>query len=133
MKPLSGWWSCRTRAPEPVMSLPRTVADVINSHVTLELECLDRVYLNVYQPKLQTPKGVYYFLRDNYGTGAVSSHKMKSISERFLGTINDFARQNDIPVISFEKGQRKEDLAAKYLATFPSNEGILFIGKAQEK
>jgi hypothetical protein len=34
------------------MSLPRTVADVIDSHVTLELEFLDRLYLNVYQPKL---------------------------------------------------------------------------------
>ena len=41
------------------MSLPRTVADVIASHVTLELESLDRVYLNVYQPKLQTiPAGL---------------------------------------------------------------------------
>jgi|PeaSoiMetatran63_FD_contig_121_251920_length_789_multi_13_in_0_out_0_1 hypothetical protein len=39
------------------MSLPRTVADVIASYVTLELDSLDRVYLNVYQPKLQTPWG----------------------------------------------------------------------------
>lgn len=35
------------------MSLPRTVADVIREDVTLELECIDRVYLNVYQPRLQ--------------------------------------------------------------------------------
>ena len=49
------------------MSLPRTVADVIASHVTLELESLDRVYLNVYQPKLQTPRAVFYFLREHYG------------------------------------------------------------------
>src|SRR6516165_7683298 len=37
-----------TRPPEPTMSLPRTVAEVIDHHVTLELESLDRVYLNVY-------------------------------------------------------------------------------------
>jgi len=60
-----------------MMSLPRTVADVINQHVTLELESLDRVYLNVYQPKLQTPRAMYYFLREFYGQGAVSSQKMK--------------------------------------------------------
>jgi len=41
------------------MSLPRTVADVIDRHVTLELESLDRLYLNVYQPKLQTPKALF--------------------------------------------------------------------------
>ena len=34
------------------MTLPRSVADVLASHVTLELECIDRMYLNVYQPKL---------------------------------------------------------------------------------
>jgi hypothetical protein len=115
------------------MSLPRTVADVIHHHVTLELQSLDRVYLNVYQPKLQIPRGVFYFLRENYGQGAVSSHQMRAISERFLGSIHDYARQLDIPVISFEKGQRKEDVAAEYLATFSGSEGVLFIGKAQEK
>src|SRR5271157_3109071 len=84
MKPRSGWWSFRTRHPEPAMSLPRTVADVIDSHVTLELESLDRVYLSVYQPKLQTPRAVFHFLRDHYGEGAVSSHKIKAITEQFL-------------------------------------------------
>jgi hypothetical protein len=55
----------RTRPPEPAMSLPRTVAEVIDHHVTLELESLDRVYLNVYQPQLQTARAVFHFLRDH--------------------------------------------------------------------
>src|SRR5579885_2693011 len=42
----------QARPPEPAMSLPRTVAEVIDHQVTLELESLDRVYLNVYQPQL---------------------------------------------------------------------------------
>ena len=94
------------------MSLPRTVADVIASHVTLELESLDRVYLNVYQPKLQTPCAVFHFLRENFGAGAVSSHQMKAITEQFLESIEDYVLEHEIPVISFEKGQRKEDVAA---------------------
>ena len=53
----------RTKLSELLMSLPRTVADVIHQHVTLELESLDRVYLNAYQPQLQTPKAVFRFLR----------------------------------------------------------------------
>jgi hypothetical protein len=103
----------RTRPPEPAMSLPRTVAEVSDHHVTLELESLDRVYLNVYQPELQTPQAVFRFLRDHYGQGAVSSHQMKEISERFLRGIIGFADEQDIPIIGFEKGQRKEDVAAE--------------------
>ena len=44
------------RRPEPIVSIPRSVADIIRNHVTLEGESIDRMYLNVYQPKLQTDK-----------------------------------------------------------------------------
>jgi hypothetical protein len=116
-----------------VTSLPRTVAEVIERHVILELESLDRVFLNVYQPELQTPRAVFQFLRDHYGRGAVSSHQMKEISERFLQSINQYAIDHDIPIIGFAKNQRKEDVAAEYLAQFTAPEGVLFIGRAQEK
>jgi hypothetical protein len=115
------------------MSLPRTVGEVIAQHVTLELESLDRVYLNVYQSLLQTPRSVFYFLREHHGAGAVSSRKMKAISERFIQGVQRYARQHGVEVLSFEKGQRKEDLAAQHLAGFTGREGVLFIGKAQEK
>jgi hypothetical protein len=115
------------------MSLPKTVADVIDQHVTLELECLDRVYLNVYQPQLQTARAVFYFLREYHGEGAVSSRKMKMITDRFVGNINAYCSKHSVPLIAFQKGQRKEDIAAEYYARFRSPEGILFVGKAQEK
>jgi hypothetical protein len=116
------------------MNLPRTVADVINQHVTLELESLDRVYLNVYQPQLQTPKSVFFFLRRFHGPGAVSSRQMKARTEGFLKDIDRYATQHSIPIISFEKGQRKEDLAVEYLADHDGvSDAMLFIGKAQEK
>jgi hypothetical protein len=131
------------RPGEPVIPTPqgrrsvpnprRTVAEIIQHHVVLELESLDRVYLNVYQPQLQTPRAVFHFLRDHYGQGAVSSHQMKEITERFLDAIDQFAEDQQIPIIPFQKGQRKEDLAAEYLAQFSGTEGVLFIGKAQEK
>jgi hypothetical protein len=115
------------------MSVPRTVSEVIDQHVTLELECVDRMYLNVYQPKLQTPKQVFWFLREHYGPGAVSSRQMQKITQRFLESIADYAECHGVPVITFEKNTRKEDVAAAYLANVPGNEGVLFIGKAQEK
>ncbi|MGI5138562.1 hypothetical protein [Streptomyces sp. CA-106110] len=35
------------------MTLPRTVADVLGEHTLFEIECIDRMYLNVYVPQLQ--------------------------------------------------------------------------------
>ena len=115
------------------MSIPRTVAEVLDKHVILELESLDRVYLNVYQPKLQTPKAVFCFLREYYGPGAVSSRCMKTITEQFLGAVQEYAQQHQIPVIQFEKKQRKEEIAAEYFRESEGREGIVFIGKGQEK
>jgi hypothetical protein len=76
---------------------------------------------------------MYHFLREFHGQGAVSSRKMKTITERFVKNINDYADTHHVPIITFEKGQRKEDLATEYLGKSDHGEGILFIGKAQEK
>jgi hypothetical protein len=41
-----------------IMSVPGSVADVIQQHVTLTVECLDRLYLNVIQQRLQVERGM---------------------------------------------------------------------------
>src|SRR5712692_8623877 len=134
MKPLGGWWPLRDlERPEPVMSLPQTVAAVLHEHITLELECIDRLYLNVYQPQLQLERKVYYYLREQHGTGAVSSMHFQAMTKAFVHSIEAFAKSASIPLIAFEKDTRKEELAAEYRAKFAGTEGILFIGKAQEK
>ncbi|SPF43950.1 hypothetical protein SBA4_3140006 [Candidatus Sulfopaludibacter sp. SbA4] len=38
-----------------------------------------------------------------------------------------------MPIVPFEEGQRKDDVAAEYRKKFAAPEGVLFIGKAQEK
>ena len=40
------------------MSLPRSVAEILREHVTLEVEGIDRMYLNAYVPGLQYESGV---------------------------------------------------------------------------
>jgi hypothetical protein len=115
------------------MSLPRTVADVLRKHVTLELECIDRLYLNVYQPELQLERKVYRYLRAQHGAGAVSSRHFQGMTQAFVGSIEAFARGAQVPLVTFEKKTRKEELAAEYRAKFAGTKGILFIGKAQEK
>jgi len=44
-----------------------------------------------------------------------------------------FAKQEQIPIVQFQKGQRKDDVMKEHLARFGKPEGVLFIGKAQEK
>ena len=122
--------------PEPTgaeMSLPRSVADLLSEHVTLEVEGIDRMYLKVYVPQLQREPGVACFFRFHRGHLFASSALMDPISKTFVAAIDQFARRERIPVVLFRKGQRKDDIAADYLRKFTRPEGVVFIGKAQEK
>jgi hypothetical protein len=65
------------------MSIPRSVAEVVREHVTLEVEGIDR--------------------------------------------------KQRIAVVDFKKKERKDDVAAAYRGRFQGTEGILILGKAQEK
>jgi len=115
------------------MTVAHSVADVLSSKVELEVECIDRMYLNVYVPQLQHDKGVVGFFRYHRGHTFASSALMKPISDRFVADLESYAAEQKVPLIRFEKGQRKDDVAKEHLARFKGTEGLLFIGKAQEK
>ena len=115
------------------MSLPRSVAEVLKSHVTLEVEGIDRMYLNVYQPRLQTDRGVASFFRFHRGELFASSALMNPMSKSFIAAVDRFVRREQIPLITFTKGQRKDDVTQEYRSRFSKSEGIVVVGKAQEK
>jgi hypothetical protein len=115
------------------MTIARSVADVLADHVTLEVECIDRMYLNLYVPKLQYEMGVVGFFRGHLGYAFASSALMDPITKGFVASIHRFVEREGIDLITFEKGQRKDDIAHAYLAKFEGDEGVLFVGKAQEK
>jgi hypothetical protein len=115
------------------MSVPRSVAEILGKHVTLEVESLDRMYLNVYVPQLQHERGVVAFFRGHRGHPFASSALMDPISKAFIRALEAFAAREQVPLLTFASGQRKEDVMAEYLGRFSGPEGVLFIGKAQEK
>ena len=115
------------------MTLARNVAEVLDEHVTLELESIDRLFLNLYVPGLQTEGGVAWFWRQHRGYQFASSSLMATMTESFIRRIEAFAQREGVDLITFRKGQRKEDLAHEYLVRFEQEDGVLFIGKAQEK
>lgn len=115
------------------MSVAKNVAEILKDHVTLTTECIDRMYLNVYVPQLQREGGIATFWRYHRGNPFASSVLMDPMSKEFVAKIERYARLNDVPIVSFKKGQRKDDVAKEYLKGFRQEDGILFIGKAQEK
>ena len=109
------------------------VHELIRHHVTLSIRCLDRLYLHAYMPKLQTSGGLCYFLRDHLGHPIPSPALFAPMLERFVGAIRAYATRQDVPVITFERGQRKDEVVAEYRADRPVADGVVVIGVAQEK
>ena len=72
------------------MSLPRSVAEILREHVTLEVEGIDRMYLNAYVPGLQYESGVAAFFRRHRGQPFASSALMEPISKAFFAAIHAF-------------------------------------------
>src|SRR5260370_17138713 len=100
------------------MTLPRSAADVLARHVWFERECIDRVYCNLYGPKLQRELGVVGFIREHLGKPVASTAVLAGRTEAFYAEIRRFAGQNGIPVVEFSPGQRKDDVMRERLAPF---------------
>jgi hypothetical protein len=97
------------------MTVARSAAEVVADHVTLEVECVDRMYLNVYQPRLQVVEGVVAFLRRHRGHPIASSALLEPISKEFIAGHLPLRVRPGVPIIDFVKGQRKDDQAREFL------------------
>ncbi|HVB92805.1 MAG TPA: helix-turn-helix domain-containing protein [Acidimicrobiales bacterium] len=115
------------------MTVARSVGDVLDEHVVFDLECIDRLYLNLYQPKLVYPSGVVGFFRGHRGMPFASSALMDPISKDFVAGIHRFIDEWGLDLVHFQKGQRKDDVTHHYLAGHDGSEGVLYVGRAQEK
>lgn len=115
------------------MTLPRTVADVLADHVAFEVECIDRMYCNVYVPQLQFAAGLLGYVQRQLGLPIASTAPLGKITDAFSAALRRFAREQRVPWVDFVKGQRKDEVMHEHLARFTAEEGVLFIGRAQEK
>ncbi|MCI0610187.1 MAG: hypothetical protein L0Z71_14145, partial [Anaerolineae bacterium] len=77
--------------------------------------------------------GASWFLKQQRQYPVASSAAMVPISRAFVEAIEAYAHTHQVPLLPFEKGQRKEDVAAPYIRQAAGREGIVLIGKAQEK
>jgi hypothetical protein len=113
--------------------LTQNVATIVDRHVKLTVEGIDRMYLNVYVPDLQYELGIVRFFREHRGQPLPSAALMSPMTRGFVAKLEDFTARNGIPLVQFSPGQRKDDVMAEHLKRFTGEEGVVFVGKAQEK
>ena len=89
--------------------IAQTVAELLADHVRLTVEGIDRMYLNVYVPRLQCAYGAVSFFRDHRGQPLASSALMSPMSRRFVAELDRFIARHQLPVVLFRKGQRNDE------------------------
>jgi hypothetical protein len=106
-----------------------TINDLLDGHVALDLECLDRIYLNAYVPTLQTHGQVVGFLVHHRQQPIVSPAAFAQIGDAFRKAVAAFAKRRGIPLIA--KDTRKIEAIEPYFEA-TKQPGVVAIGVAQE-
>jgi hypothetical protein len=111
-----------------------TVSDLLDGHVVLDVQCLDRIYLNGYVPTLQTCGQVWWFMTKHLGCPIASPAVMERIGTAFRKAVGGFADANHIPVVRFGKDDRKIEVRRGHVAAQAGTgrSGVAAIGVAQE-
>jgi hypothetical protein len=110
------------------------VNTILDGQVSLDLECLDRVYLNGYVPNLQVAGQVVTFMTGHLGLKIPSPAVFDKIGTRFRRSVASYAVANNIPVVRFGKDDRKVDVMRPHLeaAAKTGRSQVAAIGIAQE-
>src|SRR6266542_3916410 len=116
------------------MAAAVTVNDLLDGHVALDVECLDRIYLNGYVPNLQVGGQVVSFMMQHLGCPIPSPAVMEKIGTRFRRAVSEFAGAEHIPVVRFGKGDRKIEVMRRHVdaQAATGRSGVAAIGVAQE-
>jgi len=111
-----------------------TVNDMLDGHVALDIECLDRIYLNAYVPVLQSSGQVVAFMTQHLGMPIPSPALMEKIGTRFRRQVDAFVTGSGIPLVRFGKDDRKIDVMQPHLArqAATGKSGVAAVGVAQE-
>jgi hypothetical protein len=114
-------------------SVPVTVNDVLDGHVQLDLDCLDRLYLHGYLGQLQVGGQVIQFLQHR-GYPVPSPACLQQIGDAFRRRVASFAEANHIPVVMLKAADRNIEVMQPYLdkAAAAGRSQVAAIGVAQE-
>jgi hypothetical protein len=108
--------------------IAQNVADIVSRHVKLTVEGIDRMYLNVFVPGLQYEQGIVRFFREHRGQPLPSAALMNPNLRGDTGKLCVAAGDSACAV----PGLRKDAVMTEHLRHFAREEGVVFVGKAQE-
>ena len=122
------------------MASVANINDVLEGHVALEVQCVDRLYLNVYMPTMQVGGQVVRFLRGHLGYEIPSPALLAKIGNRFRAEVRAFAAARGIPILRLKRpdrsrwDDRKLDHVRRYLerAEREGRYGVVAIVACQE-
>ena len=110
-----------------------TIKEILTNKIALDIECVDRVYLNGYVKHLQLPGGLITFIREQMGFPIPSPIVLPPFTRAFRTRVEEYAKEQGIHIVDFAKGEDKDEKAHLQLAKFEKKHGVVLIGKAQEK
>jgi hypothetical protein len=110
-----------------------SIPELLKGHVTLEVECLDRLYLNGYIGKMATSGGLVTFMRERLGMPIPSPVVLGRVTEKFREAVKELAEGEQIPIHQFQHQERKDEVAKRIRRQRGVRDQIVFIGVAQEK
>ena len=110
-----------------------SIPELLSEHVTLEVECLDRLYLNGYIGPLATSGGLVTFMREQLDKPIPSPVVLGQVTEKFREAVKAMSERQQIPVYQFDHKERKDEVANQIRRQRRVRDGIVFIGVAQEK
>jgi hypothetical protein len=122
------------------MTTAVNINDVLDGHVSLEIDCIDRLLLNAYVPNLQVGGQVVTFLTGHLGFPVPSPALLEKIGNRFRREVKAFAAEHNVPILALKKpdrtrwDDRKLDHVRPYLekAEAEHRTGVVAIVQAQE-
>jgi hypothetical protein len=116
------------------------INDVLEGHVSLQVDCVDRLLLNAYVPNLQVGGQVATFMIQHRGFPIPSPSIMEKMGNHFRQNVKAFATNNGVPVLALKKpdrtrwDDRKLDHVRPYFekAEAEGRTGVVAIVSAQE-
>jgi len=122
------------------MASVTNINDVLTGHVGLDLDCIDRLYLNCYVPNMAVGGQVARFLTEHLGNPIPSPALLEKIGNRFRREVKAFAAEHEIPILQLKKpdrtrwDDRKLDHVRPFLdaAEAGGRFGVVAIVQAQE-
>jgi hypothetical protein len=108
-----------------------TIDELLEGHVVLDLECLDRLYLNAYVPTLQVSSQVVTFIVQHRQQPVASPAVFAQIGDAFRKAVTTFAKRHGVALVHFAKDTRKVDAIKPHFEA-ANKPGVVAIGVAQE-